>query len=94
MQKVERIRRQSRGSLVSVTLKNHAAVRVSAGHDVGGVFFSWLLHFMDKQQKVLYMDILMLRSHACEGAATCRKGQNLIFEIIDNYQIYSNLYQS
>ncbi len=60
----------------------------------GGVFFSWFLHFLDKQQKVLYMDVLMLRSHGCEGAATRRKGRNLIFGITENYQIYSNLYQS
>ena len=39
------------GSLVSATLKNHAAVRESAGHDIGGVFFSWVLHFLDKQKR-------------------------------------------
>jgi len=43
---------------------------VSAGHDIGGVFFSWLLHFLDKQQNVL-----MLRSHGCEGAATRHEGE-------------------
>jgi hypothetical protein len=31
----------------------------------------WVLHFLDKQKrKVLYMDVLMLRSHGCEGAVT------------------------
>ena len=41
---------------------------VGAGLDNRGVFFSWLLHFLDKQRKVLYMDVLILRSHGCEGA--------------------------
>jgi hypothetical protein len=39
------------GSLVCATLRNHEAVRVSAGHDIGGVFFSWVLHFLDKQKR-------------------------------------------
>ena len=43
--------RQSRGSLVSATLRNHEAVRVSEGYDIGGVFFSWVLHFLDKQKR-------------------------------------------
>jgi len=39
------------GSLVSATIKNHEAARVSVGHDIGGVFFSWVLHFLDKQKR-------------------------------------------
>ena len=39
------------GSLVSATLKNHTAMRVSAGHNIGDVFFSWVLHFLDKQKR-------------------------------------------
>jgi len=67
---------------------------VSAGHDIGGVFFSWLLHFLDKQQKVLYRDVLMLRSHGCEGAATRHRGEIKTQKSIVNHQIYSKSGQS
>ena len=40
------------GSLVCATLKNHEAVRVSVGHDIGGVFFSWALHFWTSKKEV------------------------------------------
>jgi len=39
------------GSLVCATLKNHETARESAGHYIGGVFFSWVLHFLDKQKR-------------------------------------------
>ena len=39
------------GSLVSATLRNHEAVKESAGYDLRGVFFSWGLHFLDKQKR-------------------------------------------
>ena len=43
------------GSLVSATLENHAAVRESPSIFLGirywGVFFSWVLHFLDKQKR-------------------------------------------
>jgi len=60
-------------------LKNHAAVRVSAGHDIGVSFFDVQdarmsrVHgctgatlgtsFFGQAKKVLYMDVLILRSH-------------------------------
>ena len=44
------------GSLVCATLKNHEAVRVAPsfvwGHDIGGVFFSWALHFWTSKKEV------------------------------------------
>ncbi|RKZ47772.1 MAG: hypothetical protein DRQ48_05905, partial [Gammaproteobacteria bacterium] len=46
--------RQSRGSLVSATLRNHIAARVSAGHDLRGSF--------DVQ------DARMSRVHGCTRA--------------------------
>jgi hypothetical protein len=39
------------GSLESATLRNHEAVKESAGYDLRGVFFSWVLHFLDKQKR-------------------------------------------
>ena len=36
----------------------------------------WVLHFLDKQKEVLYRDVLMLRSHGCEGAVPRRTGRN------------------
>jgi len=40
------------GSLVSATLKNHEAVRESAGYDIGAIFFSYLF-FRSYKEKVL-----------------------------------------
>jgi len=56
---------------------------VGAGLDNRGVFFSWVLHFLDKQRKVLYMDVLMLRSHGCERAATRHQDENNNKEPLD-----------
>ena len=39
------------GSLVCATLRNHETVRVSEGYDIVGVFFSWVLHFLDNQKR-------------------------------------------
>jgi len=39
------------GSLVFATLKNYSAEREPEGLDIGGVFFSWVLHFLDKQKR-------------------------------------------
>jgi len=39
------------GRHVGATLRNHEAVREAEGHDIGGVFFSWVLHFLDKQKR-------------------------------------------
>ena len=40
------------GCLVSATLKNHTAVREAEGLDIGGVFFSWVLHFWTSKKEV------------------------------------------
>ena len=47
---------------------NSSRTRVAVDHYIGAAFF-FVTSFFGQQKKVLYMDVLMLRSHGREGAA-------------------------
>jgi hypothetical protein len=56
---------------------------MTAGVPFSLVTFSWA-----RKRKVLYMDVLMLRSQGCEGAATRHQAERMLKEtlnIIDYY---------